>query len=122
MRDKIIVSIFVLSVAIACSGQTAHDEKKLPARCAVTQREHSPLPKPSDHPFKYKRGDVYKRPPVVKFQVNENGTVSNVKIVRSSGGGDIDRLVLDSISTWKYKTRPGCGIVYNEMTVLIDWQ
>jgi len=57
---------------------------------------------------------------VVKFQINGDGTVSNVKLVRSSGVRDIDKKLLSAVAKWKFKPNPGCAIE-SEMTVAIDW-
>ena len=58
---------------------------------------------------------------MVKFQINEDGTVSNTKIVRSSGVADIDKKVPAAVSSWKYAPRPGCPVIDSEMSVTIDW-
>jgi len=58
---------------------------------------------------------------VVKFQINEDGTVAIVKLTRSSGVKSIDKQVLKEVSNWKFKPVPGC-ILDSEMTVLIHWE
>jgi TonB family protein len=79
---------------------------------------HRPLLTP---PFKFLPGESYKRSPAVKFQINEDGTVSNVKLIRSSGVKGIDKMVLRAVSGWTYKEVPGC-IIETEVTVLIHWE
>jgi TonB family protein len=73
-------------------------------------------------PFHWLPGESYKNSPALKFQVNEDGTVSGVKLTRSSGVSDIDKHVVAAVSHWKYKPRPGCGIIDTEMSLTIDWR
>ena len=60
--------------------------------------------------------------PVVKFQIEEDGTVSGALVSRSSGVADIDRKVLDAVARWRYKPWPiGCRVMDVEMGVVIDF-
>jgi TonB family protein len=79
---------------------------------------HKPVP---TAPYKVLPGESYKGSPTVKFQINEDGTVSNVKLVRSSGVKDIDRKLLKEASGWKFKAVPGC-VIDSKATVLIHWE
>jgi TonB family protein len=72
-------------------------------------------------PYKFLPGETYKQSPTVKFQINEDGTVSKVKLIRSSGVKDIDKQVVTTVSGWKFKAVPGC-VLDSEMTVLIHWE
>jgi len=56
----------------------------------------------------------------VKFDILEDGSVANVKIVRSSGVSDLDKRLVSSVNRLKYKARPGCGIVESTMVITID--
>jgi TonB family protein len=59
----------------------------------------------------------------VKFLVHEDGSVSDVKIVRSTGVRDIDKKLLEAVFKWKYEPNPACGmVVETKMTLIIDWQ
>jgi TonB family protein len=71
-------------------------------------------------PVKFLSGEIYKRAPVVKYRINEDGTVSNVRLVRSSGLKNLDRQVIKAVASWKYKPNPGCPIEA-EMSLTIDW-
>jgi TonB family protein len=74
-------------------------------------------------PFKFLPKESYRRLPVIKFLIHEDGTVSDAKVIRSSGVGDIDKKLLDSIVLWKYKPRPvGCGVVESEISMTIDFK
>jgi hypothetical protein len=50
-------------------------------------------------------GERY-RAPSVRYKINENGTVTNVKVLRYSGVKDIDQRLASSISNLKYAPRP----------------
>ena|ERR1700689_2992661 len=117
MRANTVV-LLVVCAAIACSAEIAQD-KKVPAECAAAHREQGPIP---NKPFKFRPGESYKQAPVVKFQISEDGAVLQAKIVRSSGVSDIDTKVLEAVTKWKYKPRPGCGVLNSETSVLIRWE
>jgi TonB family protein len=68
------------------------------------------------------RGESYKRAPTVKYLIQEDGTVSDATIIRSSGLSDMDKKFVDAIAQWKYKPRPdGCGVIESQMTPTIHW-
>src|ERR1700738_386748 len=54
--------------------------------------------------------------PQVGYVVNEEGSVSNVKIVKGTGSPKVDAGLVKSIQTWKYKPQPGCTF---EMSVSV---
>jgi TonB family protein len=117
LRERVLVLVFALSVATACSGQNADARKS--TGCVAPAREHGAIP---TGPFKFLPKESYKHAPVVSFQIHEDGSVTDAKIVRSSGVRDIDKKLLEAVANWKYKPNPGCGVVSTEMTVTIDWQ
>jgi TonB family protein len=118
MRSNTAILLLLVSLAIICPSDSAQ-EKKVLSECAATHREHGSIP---GKPFKFGPGESYKRSPVVKFRISEDGGVSQAKIVRSSGVSDIDEKVLEAITKWKYKARPGCGVLDSEMSVLVHWE
>ena len=66
---------------------------------------------------------TYRRSPIVRFLIQEDGSVTEARIVRSSGVADVDQEVLESVSRWKYKPRStGCGVIEIQMTVVIHWR
>ncbi len=82
-------------------------------------RVHGSFPK---GPFKFLPKESYKRSPLIRYQIQEDGGVSDVMVTHSSGVADIDKKVLDAVAHWKYKPgAAGCGVVENEMSVTIDW-
>ncbi len=118
MNPKIAVVLLVLGLGNACWGQDAQ-EKRVPAECTKTIRVHGSFPK---GPFKFLPTESYKGRPVIKYQIQEDGTVSNAIVTRSSGVADIDKKILEAVARWKYKLRPaGCGVIGTEMSVIIDW-
>src|SRR5215467_7728188 len=118
MKLRIAVVLLVFGLAHVCSGQDSQTNNLRP-ECAKLVRVHGSYPK---GPFKILPGESYKRSPTIKYEIQEDGAVTNAIITRKSGVADIDKKFLDSISRWKYKPRPpGCGDIENEMTVTIDW-
>jgi len=105
------------SLAVPCCGQTTAADKVSP-KC-----KHRPLLSKAGPtgPYKILPGETYKQSPTVKFLINEDGTVSKVKLTRSSGVKDIDKQVVATVSNWKFKAVPGC-VLDSEMTVLIHWE
>ncbi len=59
------------------------------------------------------------RRPKVSFVVNEDGSVSNVKVLKGTGSPKVDAGLVKSIQAWKYKPQPGCT-VETSMAVVID--
>lgn len=114
MRLIIYAAVLLLPLA-----GTEAQQKAKPPECTKVTRVHGSFPK---GPFKALPTESYRNAPSAKFLIQEDGSVSDVRITRSSGVADIDKKVLESVSQWKYKARPsGCGVIENEGTVLIDW-
>jgi len=117
MKAKVAVMLFTLGLGSACRAQDA-EKKSVPAECTKTIRVHGSVPK---GPFKFLPQESYKGAPLIKYQIQEDGTVSNSTITRSSGVADIDKNVLDAVARWKYKPRPvGCGVIETEMSLTFD--
>jgi TonB family protein len=57
--------------------------------------------------------------PTVSYVVNEDGAVTNVKIMKSTGSAKVDTGLIKSVQSWKYKPQPGCT-VETSMAVVID--
>jgi TonB family protein len=118
MKIAAIVVLLTLTIVGICRGQQ-EQKRELPSSCVKTVLVVGALP---NGPFKILPKETYKRSPVLKFQIQEDGTVSDVSITRSSGVVDIDKKLRASAARWKYKPRPaGCGVIENEMSVTIDW-
>lgn len=113
-----IVLALSLLFAVPYGGQ-ADATRELPPRCTVTQKRRGEIP---TGPFRHSRGESYKRAPVVKFDIEEDGTVSNIKLMRSSGLKDLDQKLVQAIRHWEYDQRPGCGVTESEITATIDWR
>jgi len=112
-----IYAAVLLSLLLPSGANTR--QKTIPPECTKVTRVRGSFPK---GPFKTLLTESYKNAPSVKFLIQEDGSVSDVSITRSSGVADIDKKVLESVSQWKYKARPsGCGVIENQGTVLIHW-
>jgi len=59
--------------------------------------------------------------PLVTFQIVASGEVTNVRLKRSSGFRDIDRLALGYIKSHKYNDRPGCPVIESQAGVTVDF-
>jgi TonB family protein len=119
MKLEIAIVLFTLGLGGACWGQGTQ-KKSVPSECTKIIRVHGSLPK---GPYKFLPKESYKRSPLIKYQIKEDGTVSNAIVTRSSGVADIDKKILDAVARWKYKPRPvGCAVVDNEMSVTIDFR
>ena len=106
----------LLAGAAVCPAQTAQEKKILPG-CKSDRQESAALP---TGPFKVLPNESLKGHPLVKFQIKEDGTVSNVRLVRGCGVRDINKKVVEAVSKWKYKPGPECGVVEVEMVVIVD--
>jgi len=107
----------VLAAGTVRRAQTAQ-EKKIPAGC---KRTHEQLGSPALGPFEFLPNETFKGHPVVRFLIHEDGTISDVKLVRGSGVRDINERVLESVSRWQYKPNLECGVVEVEKLVIIDF-
>lgn len=117
MKAKVAVVLLTLGLGSACWPQDA-EKKSVPAECTKTIRVHGSFPM---GPFKFLPKESYKRSPLIEYQIQEDGTVSDATITRSSGVADIDKQVLEAVARWKYKPRPvGCGVIDTEMSVTFD--
>ena len=117
MKARVAVVLLTIGLGSACWAQDT-EKKSVPAECTKTIRVHGSFPK---GPFRFLSKESYKGSPLIKYQIQEDGTVSNATITRSSGVADIDKKVLDAVTRWKYKPRPvGCGVIETEMSVTFD--
>lgn len=117
VRSRALFLALSISLAGPCRSQTKGAEKVSP------ECKNRPVLNKSGPtaPYKFFPGESYKRSPIVKLQINEDGTVSNVKLIRSSGVKDINRKMLKAASGWEFKAVPGC-ILDSEATIDIDWE
>ncbi len=57
--------------------------------------------------------------PKVAYVVNEDGSVSEVKILKGTGSPKVDAGLVKSIRAWRYKPQPGCTFEMS-MTIILD--
>ncbi|MGC0776826.1 MAG: energy transducer TonB [Candidatus Acidiferrum sp.] len=57
----------------------------------------------------------------VKFRIEQDGTVSNAAVEKSSGRDDVDAAALSAVQKAKYKPLPAdCGTIESKLTLTID--
>jgi TonB family protein len=118
MKAKVAAVLLTLGLGSTCWAQDAEKKSVPTAECTKTIRVHGLVPK---GPFKFLPKESYKGSPLIKYQIQEDGTVSNATLTRSSGVADIDKKVLDAVARWKYKPRSvGCGVIETEMSLTFD--
>jgi alpha-beta hydrolase superfamily lysophospholipase len=57
--------------------------------------------------------------PIVAYEIQESGEVSDVHLTRSSGFAYVDNYALNSVLGMKYNNRPGCGVLDTEENITI---
>jgi hypothetical protein len=67
-------------------------------------------------------GESYRGPPVVRADIQENGSVANLELIGGSGIHRLDTLLMADANQWKYGTRPNCGVVQANIVVTVDWK
>ena len=112
-------ALVALSIGVPAAIGKDSAKNQIPSNCLVMKRLRGRFP---NGPFKFRKNESYKGAPIVKYEIGEDGSVSNARISRSSGVADIDKNVLAAVSAWRYKPRPGCGHIETEMSVTIDWK
>ena len=65
--------------------------------------------------------DGYKQPPVVSFIIQEDGSVTDVRLVKSSGSPTVDNEIVKETGLNRYDKRLGCGPIEVKMSMNIDF-
>jgi TonB family protein len=60
------------------------------------------------------------RHPVFSFEVDGQGHVRNVHVVKGTGNPKADRRLRKAVSKWQYKSQPSCPVRETTATVTID--
>jgi hypothetical protein len=87
MKAKVAVALLTLGLGSACWGQDSQ-KKSVPSECTKMIRVHGSFPK---GPFKFLPKESYKGSPLIKYQIQEGGTVSDAILTRSPGVANIDK-------------------------------
>jgi len=112
-----ILALSFAPVLLSQTGRTGTDCKALVMRSEVTAIDE----------VQPQEGEKYRRPPMVAYEVQENGDIRKLRLVRHSGIKELDEKLLSAAVQWKYEARPGCtalkvrlagGPVPNETTAL----
>jgi TonB family protein len=124
-RISACLTAVVLLVAGAPAQQSSkkpadEEVRKLKAKCKATILKRNPQKEPQS--FAFARGEKYKNSPVVSFSISEDGSVSNVRLKRSSGVKSIDEYAIQSVKSVEYKPMPGCPGIESQADVTIHFQ
>jgi TonB family protein len=98
--------------------EKGREEKELIARCKRKLIKNGPSPEPKK--WEWGKGEKYRDHPVVSYTIKEDGTVTNVKLKRTSGVRKIDEYVLQSVKAQKFEAMPGCPGIETTETIIID--
>jgi TonB family protein len=101
-------TVLFLAASLLMAQAPGGDERKAtPQVCRLISANP-----PGFHPFQFipKKLDFTRlnRFPKVAYVVNEDGSVSDVKILKGTGSRKVDAGLIKSIQAWKYKPQPGC--------------
>lgn len=92
--------------------------RKQSANCKL-KLSRRPRPKFPDNLIQ--SGETYNNTPVLKVDIEEDGTVTNPELIQQSGIKGLDALLLRNVTQWKFEPRPGCGVVQSNIAINIDW-
>jgi TonB family protein len=120
MRMKLVVPIALSLVASPLMAQARGADRGSTTKQVCQLVSANP---PDFRPFQFVPKVVdftrLNRFPKVAYVVNEDGSVSNVKVLKGTGSAKVDAGLVKSIQAWKYKPQPGCT-VETSMSVVID--
>ena len=97
----IILALIFAPVILSQTSRAGTDCKSLVMQSEVTAIEE----------VQPQKGEKYRRPPMVAYEVQANGDVRKVRLVRHSGIIELDEKLLSTAVQWKYQTRPGSRAV-----------
>src|SRR5579872_2242407 len=105
----------ILLIVLSCISASAQ-QKVDPQACSMTPLYQPP---PSMEACKNRSLKGLKSP-MVNYVIKEDGLISTVKLVKSSGLPCWDRAILATVKTWKYPKAPGCGERKATLSIDID--
>ena len=95
-------------------------ERELMAGCKSELKKNEVPLEPKN--WKLEKGEKYGGGPVISYTIEEDGTVTSVKLKRSSGVQRIDEYYLARVKDRKFEVIPGCPVVEATLDVLIHFQ
>jgi TonB family protein len=122
----LVLTLLVLAGADHSSGQSekkpekSKEEKELIARCKTRPIKNA-LPKEPKN-WKWEKGEKYHGGPTISYTIEEDGTVTNVKLKRSSAVRKIDEYYVAWVKGSKYEAMPGCSGIDTAFSITIDFQ
>ena len=64
----------------------------------------------------------FKSSPTIGYVIEMDGSVTNVKVLKSSGSKAVDEVVLDAVKKSSFRPlKPGCGPIDSKATITIDF-
>jgi TonB family protein len=120
MRNIIalIVAMFLASGIVIAQSSAGDGRKTASQPCQLLSANP-----PRFDPFQFVPKELdftrLNRFPRVAYVVSEDGSVSNVKILKGTGSPKVDAALVKSIQAWKYKPQPGCALEIS-MVIVID--
>jgi hypothetical protein len=96
------------------------EEKELIARCKTKLIKNGRPQGPKNR--KWGKDETYQHAPVISYRIEEDGSVTNVKLKRGSGVQWIDEYALGWVKSRKYRAMPGCPGIETTENIIIDFQ
>jgi TonB family protein len=112
---KILLTCITLS-SIAFSADA--NQVKQSSSKKINGKKCSPVGVNTEFP-KLPSLEGFVRAPIIAYEINEHGEVTEVKVKQSSGSSAVDSALVEGIKKWTYKP-PACGPVGLEMSVMIN--
>jgi TonB family protein len=102
------ITLFLIAGLLMAQAPTADRHGTASHTCSLTS---SDPPRFDRFQFVPQKLDFTRlnRFPQVAFIVNEDGSVSSIKILKGTGSARVDAALIKSIQAWKYKPQPGCS-------------
>ena|SRR5271168_263868 len=112
------LGLLLLFVGMVMAQAPGGDEQKTaPQVCHLASANP-----PEFHLFQFAPKDAdfrrLNRFPNVSYVLGENGSVSDVKILKGTGSAKVDAGLVKSIQAWKYKPQPGCTFDMSTVVVI----
>jgi len=72
--------------------------------------------------FHFRKGETYRKSPVVAYEILESGEIAHAVLRRSSGVAEVDNYALKWVQGLKFNKRTGCGVIESNVDITIDFR